>query len=614
MPDSRLTEHGTVWPKMQARLWIVLVAAGLSVAIFVVDTVTHPDIIVAALYVVVVLLAARVLQPRGIVLVSVVCVVLTCLSALLAVAPRFSLIGVGNTLVSLTVLGLTTALILQSKSAESSLRRQAQLLDLTHDGIFIRDLEGKIRTWNRGAEELYGWTAKEAIGAVAQQLLRTVFPVPWERIEAELLATGRWEGELRHSRKDGTQVLVDSRWSLKLDEAGNPVGYMETNNDITQRRRMEQELRRSEQELRKVLQTMPAMAWVASADGANEFVSEVWIEYTGFTLEDTRGAGWQSALHPDDFQRYLAEWRAAVGSGRMFESEVRLRRASDGGFRWFLGRAIPLRDERGIVVRWYGVLTDIEDRKRSEEERERLHRLEAELVRVSRISTMGELSASLAHELSQPITAVVSSANACLRWLARDPPEIGEARDVAGKIVRDGTRAGQLIQRLRARYQKDASPRREAIALNPIIQEIVGLLHQKAIDHAVSIRTDLAPGLPELRADRAQLQQVLMNLMLNGLEAMESGGEILVRSRLEGGHVSVSVSDTGVGLPPEGSHRLFDAFFTTKPRGSGMGLAISRSIIESHRGRLWAAANEDRGATFHFTLPVEGARNGVSSR
>jgi PAS domain S-box-containing protein len=594
-----------VLPKVQARPWLVLAAAGLSVAIFVVDRVAHPDIVVAVLYVVVVLLAARVLQPRGIVLVSAACAVLTCLSALRTLSHGFSLVGVGNTLVSLTVIGLTSALILQSKAAESSLGRQAKLLDLTHDGIFTRDLQGRIRTWNRGAEELYGWTAEEAIGAVSLQLLRTVFPVPWELIEAEILATGRWEGEIQHTRKDGRQVLVDSRWSLQHDEAGDPVGHMETNNDITQRKRVEQELRRSERELRKVLQTIPAMAWIGSADGATEFISEVWTEYTGLSLEDTKGAGWQSALHPDDFQRCSAEWRASVRSGQMFESEVRLRRASDGRLRWFLGRAVPLRHENGTILRWYGALTDIEDRKRSEQEREQLHRIEAELVRVSRVTTMGELSASLAHELSQPITAVVSSAYACIRWLARDPPELAEARDVVGKIARDATRAGQLIQRLRALYQKDASPKREALALNPAIQEIVGLLHQKAIDHAVSIRTELAPEMPELRGDRVQLQQVLMNLMLNALEAMDTGGELLVRSRVEAGQVSVSVSDTGVGLPPEGEHRIFDAFFTTKARGSGMGLAISRSIVESHGGRLWAAANEGRGATFHFTLPVD---------
>ena len=604
---------GSHLPKVQARPWVVLAAAALSVAIFVVDTVTRPGIVVAVLYVVVVLLAARVFQARGITLICMGCVVLTCLSELLSPSHGFSLNAVANTLVSVTVIAVTSALVLQSKSTESSLRRQAKLLDLTHDGIFTRDLKGSIRTWNHGAEELYGWTAKEAIGAVSQQLLKTVFPVPWELIEAEILATARWEGELRHTRKDGTQVLVDSRWSLQHDEAGSPDGHMETNNDITQRKRVEQELRRSEQELRKVLQTIPAMAWIASADGVNEFITEVWVEYTGLTLEDSRGTGWQSALHPDDFQRCVAEWRVAVGSGQMFESEVRLRHASDGGFRWFLGRAVPLRDENGTIVRWYGVFTDIEDRKRAEQERDRLHQLEAELVRVSRVTSMGELSASLAHEVNQPITAVVSLANACLRWLARDPPELAEAREAAGKIVRDGTRAGQLIQRLRALYQKDASPRREAFALNPSIQEIVGLLHQKAIGHAVKIRTELAQGLPELRADRVQLQQVLMNLMLNGLEAMETGGELLVRSRLETGHVSVSVSDTGVGLPLDGTQRLFDAFFTTKPRGLGMGLAISRSILESHGGRLWAAANEGRGATFHFTLPVDGTATSVRS-
>lgn len=596
--------------KVPARPWLVLAAVALTAGIFLLDAVTHPSIVVAPLYVLVVLLAARVLHPRGIVVVSLGCGVLTCLGALLPGLPGFSLIHLGNTLVSLSVIGLATALVLQGRSAESSVRRQAKLLELTHDAIFMLDLEGEIQTWNHGAEELYGWTAKEAVGAVSQQLLRTVFPLPWKQIEAQLLAAGRWDGELRHTRNDGTQVLVDSRWSLQRDEAGHPTGYLETNNDVTQRKRAEQELRRSEQELRKVLQTIPAMAWIGSADGRNEFVSGGWVEYTGLTLDDTSGAGWQRALHPDDFQRYTEAWRSAVASGEMFESEARLRRVADGEFRWFLCRAVSVRDENGTVVRWYGVLTDIEERKRSEQERERLHRLEAELVHVSRITTMGELSASLAHELNQPITAVVTGASACVRWLARVPPEIGEARDVAGKIVRDGTRAGQLIQRLRALYQKGASPRREAFGLNTTIQEIVGLLHQKAVEHAVAIRTDLAPGLPQLRADRIQLQQVLMNLILNAIEAMEQGGEVHVRSRLlEAGQISVSVSDSGVGLPPEGAQRVFDAFFTTKPRGSGMGLAISRSIIESHGGRLWAAANEDVGATFQFTLPVDGARN-----
>ena len=217
-------------PKVQARLWIVLAAAGLSVAIFLVDTVTHPDVVVAALYLAVVLLAARVFQPRGIVLVSVACGVLTCLSALLTFSRGISLIGVSNTLVSLTVIGLTSALTLQSKSAESSLRRQARLLDLTHDGIFIRDLEGKIRTWNRGAEELYGWTAKEAIGAVAQQLLRTVFPLPWERIEAELVMAERdncalgvnqmQQGIHRRAEPPGLQLGHDPFAGLDIDHPG----------------------------------------------------------------------------------------------------------------------------------------------------------------------------------------------------------------------------------------------------------------------------------------------------------------------------------------------------------------------------------------------------------
>jgi signal transduction histidine kinase len=276
---------------------------------------------------------------------------------------------------------------------------------------------------------------------------------------------------------------------------------------------------------------------------------------------------------------------------------MRIRR-TDGEYRWFLGRAVPLRDKRGKVVKWYGVATDIQDRKRAEE-------LQAELAHTNRVSTMGELVASIAHELAQPITVTTANAKASLRWLQRDPPDLTEVRKGTERIMEAGTLASEIIDRLRSLYKK-SSPKRELVAINEVIGEMVLLLRSEANEYAASIRTDLAADLPKITADRVQLQQVLMNLMLNGIEAMkETGGVLTVKTeRGEGGQALISVSDTGVGLPAERSDEIFNAFFTTKPQGSGMGLAISRSIVESHGGRLWANGDGGRGATFHFTLPT----------
>ena len=369
--------------------------------------------------------------------------------------------------------------ITESKRAEETLREQANLLNLTHDAIFVRDINGVITYWNRGAKELYGWSAEQAEGKIARELLKTVFPIPRERIMAELLSSGRWEGELVRTKKDGTHLVVASRWSLQRDARGTPVAALETDNDIT-------------------------------------------------------------------------------------------------------------------------------ERKRAEEERERLRQLEADLARINRVGIMGELAASLGHEIMQPIAAAAINARACLRWLQREPPEIDEARKTVSRIANDVDRAAGIIERNRLLYRR-GTPQRELTDLNEIIRQMVGLLHDAANRHSISIRTDLDAALPTTTADRVQLQQVLMNLMLNGIEAMQDeSGELSVTSkRTEDGQLLISVSDLGIGLPGKEPERIFEAFFTTKPQGTGMGLSISRRIIESHGGRLWASPNTRRGTTFQFTLPNE---------
>jgi len=238
-----------------------------------------------------------------------------------------------------------------------------------------------------------------------------------------------------------------------------------------------------------------------------------------------------------------------------------------------------------------------------------LRRLEADLAHVNRISLLGELAASLSHELKQPIAAAITNANTCLRWLKHDQPDIEEARRAVMRIVQDGNRAAGIIDRLRSLYKEGAPPERELVDVNEVLREMLALLRSEAVRYSVSMRADVAAELPRVRADRVQLQQVFMNLMLNGIEAMkEMGGELTIKSQLQkDGQILILVTDTGVGLPAEKADQIFNAFFTTKPQGSGMGLTISRSIIESHGGRLWANANSEGGTTFHFTLPAADA-------
>jgi len=367
-----------------------------------------------------------------------------------------------------------------------------------------------------------------------------------------------------------------------------------------------------ERRLRDVVETIPAMTFATLPDGSNTFVNKRWTEYTGLSVEKTSGAGWQRAIHPEDLARHSDKWRTSVATGQLFEDEARYLRATDGEYRWFLVRGVPLLDRHGKIVKWYGTLTDIEGSKRAEQEREKSRQLEAVLAHMNRVSMLGEMAASLAHEIKQPIAAAINYANSCLEWLAHQPPNLDRARAAATRIDRYGNRAAEIIDRIRSFYRK-SPPRRELVDVNRIIHEILTLLNGEAIRSSVAMRTDLAADLPDVMADRVQLQQVFMNLMLNAIEAMkDSGGELTVKSqRGQDGQPLFSVGDTGPGLPADNVDQIFSAFFTTKAQGSGMGLAISRSIVESHDGRLWATSNNERGATFYFTLPTHVAESAL---
>jgi PAS domain S-box-containing protein len=373
--------------------------------------------------------------------------------------------------------------------------------------------------------------------------------------------------------------------------------------EIVERQRAEDALRRSEDHLRLVIDTIPALVWSKLPDGSADFLNRRFLEYTGLSLKEGLGEGWLKTIHPEDRASSVDEWRAAFAAGKPFEFEARLRRA-DGQHRWFLLRGLPLHDELGHVVKWYGTTTDIEDRKRAEWA---LQEVQAELSHVTRVTTMGELVAAIAHEVNQPLAAIVTNANFCSRQFASVNPNFDKLREAISEIANDGTRASVVISRIRALLQK-STPERVAVDINRIIQEVTMLLHGELTRNRVSLRTDLDLDLPRLSGDRVQLQQVVINLLMNGIEAMRSlthrQRELLIKSGRNHNEVLIQVQDSGEGLNPEQAEHIFEPFFTTKLEGIGMGLSISRSIVESHGGRLWAESVPN-GALFQFTLPIQ---------
>ena len=362
--------------------------------------------------------------------------------------------------------------------------------------------------------------------------------------------------------------------------------------------------------LQAIIDTIPAVVWSNSRDGSADFLNQRFRDYTGHSLEWGRSWVWMDALHSDD--RAMHDWRATLAAGEPFEKEARVRRA-DGEYRRFLLRFVPLHDKQGTIVEWYAAGTDIEDLKRAEEELRRqevrLRDAQIELAHANRVTATGQLAASIVHEVSQPIAAALTNANAASRWLGAEPPDLEEARQALGRIVSDGRRARDVIARIRA-LVRGAPPRHDRLDINEEMLEVIALTRSELRRNGTSLETQLAEGLPPVQGDRIQLQQVMLNLILNAVEAMSgsSGTErkLLIRTEQDGpGGVLVAVEDSGPGIEPESSDRLFDAFYTTKLAGMGMGLSLCRSIVQAHGGRVWATANPSQGATFQFTLPVQ---------
>jgi PAS domain S-box-containing protein len=401
--------------------------------------------------------------------------------------------------------------------------------------------------------------------------------------------------------RDELEVRVAER-TAELTQANEKLSR-----EIGERKRAEEQLRQSEAYLAEAQRLTHTGSWVWQVDGRDAMhLSEEWYRIYGH--EPAQGTpAWEQRLqrvHPEDRTKWQGAIERAIAGESDYEVEFRILLPS-GAVKHIHTVGHPVLNASGELVQFVGSSTDITERKRAEEA---LRQAQAELARVSRVTTMGELTASLAHEVNQPITAAVTDANTCLRWLTRDHPDLEEAREAASRIVKDAVRASDIINRMRSLFKKE-SLQRGLVDVNEVIREMTVLLRSEATRYSISMRTELSEGLPNIMGDHVQLQQVLMNLMINGIEAMKDVAgprELAVKSqRAEDEQLMVSVSDTGVGLPPQQAHQIFDSFFTTKRDGTGMGLRISRSIVESHGGRLWAADNSPRGASFHLTLPSQ---------
>jgi PAS domain S-box-containing protein len=382
--------------------------------------------------------------------------------------------------------------------------------------------------------------------------------------------------------------------------------------DITERKRADEALRRSEGYLAETerLTRTGSWAWdVATRNGV------YWSQenYRLFGFDPKAGIPSDEAfyqrVHPEDRERVRREvFLKSPHEGSDFDVDFRII-LPGGAIKYIRSTGHPVRNISGDLLEYVGTSIDVTERKRADEERERLRQAQADLAHLSRVTTMGELTASLAHEIRQPISAAVTNAKTCLRWLGRDQPDMTEAGEAASRLIKDVTRAADIINRVSSLFKKGAL-QRELVDVNELILEMIVLLRTEASRYSISIRTELTEDIPKVMGDRVQLQQVFMNLMLNGIDAMkETGGgrELGIKSETDEGHLLISVSDTGVGLPLGLGDQIFRAFFTTKDNGTGMGLPISRSIIESHGGRLWATDASGRGATFQFTLPATDA-------
>ena len=456
----------------------------------------------------------------------------------------------------------------------------------------------------------YGRTTTPTVELILQRVHPEDAALVRQTIERASHDGKDFEHEYRLVMPDGATKHVNVV-ARALNDESDGIKFVGAVMDVSDRKRAEEALRRSEGYLAEAQRLTGTGSWAWNvASRRSVYWSQENYRLFGFDPEEGIPSDevFYQRVHLEDRDRVRREaFLERPDEGSDFDVVFRIV-LPEGAIKHIRSTGHPVRNISGDLVEYVGTSMDVTERKRADEERERLRQAQADLAHVSRVTTMGELTASLAHEVNQPIAAAVTNANTCLRWLTRDHPNVEEAREAAMRIMKDGTRAAEIISRTRQLFKKGTS-QRELLDVNEIIKEMTVLLRGETTQYNILVGTDLAVDLPQVMADRVQLQQVLMNLMINGIEAMKDAvgtRELAIKSqRTENEEVVVSVTDNGAGLPPQQKDQIFNAFFTTKPHGTGLGLRISRSIIESHGGRLWAADNSPGGASCCFSLPTK---------
>ena len=490
----------------------------------------------------------------------------------------------------------------ERKQAEKSLQLFRMLIDQSNDAIEVIDPETlRLIDINGRACVDLGYTREELLSMRVRDINPSVNESLLARVDNGLRNSGKAIFEGHHRRKDGSMFPVEvSITDVRLDR----VYRVAVARDITERKLAENELRRSEAYLAEAQRLSHSGSWGFTVSTGEIFWSQETFRIFGLDpakTQPTREKFYQS-LHPAD-RPVLEAAESKLRDGEDIEFEYRIIRC-DGSLKHILTRAHPVVNQSGEIDEFVGVLMDITERKQAEQA---LQESQAALARVTRIAAMGELTASIAHEINQPLAAMTTNAGAALHWLAAQPPNLGEAREAVSRAIQDAARASGVIERIRALLQK-AQPELRPLDGNEVIREALLLAEGHLLRGGVTVKTELAADLPAVLGDRLQVQQVLLNLILNAIDAMsavtERRRELFIRSARHPDGVLIQVEDSGKGLDLERLDRIFEPFFTTKPRGIGMGLSIGRWIVEAHGGRLWATPGVSQGAVFQFTLPV----------
>jgi PAS domain S-box-containing protein len=617
--------------------WGVVMALIVALLIFALDLLSPVQGAVAVLYIVVILLVARANGQHTVLATGFGCALL----ALIAFAP----VHLGDPVdsayvrlgVSLVAIAAATLLSVRDHSARSTLAEQARLLELSHDTVIIRDAKGKIIYWNDGAEQLYGWMRAEALGRQCGDLLQCEFPT--EIIDAALSEAGSWSGEVIRTRRDGTRIVLASRWLLRRDQEGKGVGVIESSADVTEQKRADAERLRSERRYATIFQSAGFAIWEADWSGTlyhmrasapDETDMRTWLINNPLVVREAIAQAITTNINEetvtlfgaDNFDQLLGQSvtnRFAPGTEPVF-AEILSALANgeetvEKELRYLTLQGQPV----DVVLRvrllaegepWSRVLVMALDVTERNQARAKIEETSAELAHAARISTLGQLAASIAHEVNQPLSAIITYGKSGKRWLSRDVPDLEEVTHCLDHIVANGSRAADVISRVRSLARK-ATPEVEALLLEDVIGEAVSLIEREARSAQVIVQRSCCGSVRSALGDKVQVQQVLVNLLMNGIQAMRDVDvhrrNLLIRIEADGDDlVRIAVHDSGTGIDGDPS-RVFDPFFTTKTDGMGMGLSICRSIIEAQGGRISASNNDDFGATFAFTLPAKPA-------